>query len=71
MNEIIKFLNRSDKNRRIKGILNSTPVYQRSSFIENCWLWTNIKCLCDAGFKKIESLFLLKTIFAKKAPSEK
>ena len=40
-----------DKNRRMKGVLSSMPVYQQSSFIENCLLWTDVKHLCDIGFK--------------------
>ena len=36
-----------DKNSRIKGVLSSMSLYQQSSFIENCWLWTDGKRLCD------------------------
>ena len=40
-----------DKNRKTKGVLSSTPVYQQSSFIENCWLWTDVKRSCDTDVK--------------------
>ena len=58
--------NTFDKMGEIKSVLDSTPVYRRSSFIENCWLWTDVKCLCDEFVKNIKML----TIFAKKAPSK-
>ena len=41
-------------------------AHQQSSFIENCWLWTDVKCLCDEFLKNTKTL----TIFAKKAPSK-
>ena len=49
--------------REIKSVLSSTPVYQQSSFIENFWLWTDIKCLCDEFVKNLKTL----TIFTKKS----
>ena len=45
-------------------------VYQQSSFIENCWLWTGVKRLCDKMLQ-YESLFIfIKKLFLQKAPSK-
>ena len=53
------------------------PVYQQSSFIENCWLSTDVKCLCrKKNYKKVFlcnqfNVLQTLTIFAKKASSKK
>ena len=66
-----------DKNRMIKGVLSFAPVYQQSSFIENCWLWTDVKCLCRKKnykvFYVINLMFYKKTInyFCKKSSIKK
>ena len=51
------------------------PVYQQSLFIENSWLWTDVKCLCRKYNKKVfyvMDLMFYKNVnyFCKKAPSK-